>query len=388
MAAIAGYVPSAKALRRLLEALPPNLLGDAWASILRLLQHPKLDPNAIWPIAQFTAIKAVVAPRGKVNVWTLPELEPLWAMGVDVVFKFPCDHCVDCRRLVPRHLADMQAFGFQCSATINVARGVWTSCVIRLLPSSTVDDVKRYTSAVAAMPSLRHVIIDLSQIAYTLEFIPPQYEHRADVFPAALEPHVWSTLSPSHIRDVTILGSNLLATTKGVRSAIQWLSSRPLRRLCLAEAKVDAHTVTAFVTAMRDCTTLSTIELSYDLVLLPAFLSVPLPRHLRRLRLFVSDEPYHAETGWHKITSLPVALVTTAIAGSALTHLSIDLDSLDDQSAAAIVSTAFKHMPCLDHLELLNVRCAPHLDAVLDAGAARIAALESMRLQEPIEDYY
>ncbi|KDO18737.1 hypothetical protein SPRG_15906 [Saprolegnia parasitica CBS 223.65] len=103
---------------------------------------------------------------------------------------------------------------------------------------------------------------------------------------------------------------------------------------------------------MRNCSTLSTIELSYDLSLLPAFLPMPLPRHLHRLRLFVSDEPYHPKSGWFKITALPVRsvahFVATAIDGSALTHLSLD------------------KLRRLTHLELLNVQ----------------SALGSLRLQE------
>ncbi|EQC25371.1 hypothetical protein SDRG_16780 [Saprolegnia diclina VS20] len=380
MATIADYVPSREALRTLLEVLPPNLLGNAWTKVLQLLQHPTLDPNALWPIARYNPFEVVFDVRGGFNVRMLPQHEPLWAMGVDVEADYPRGCGVSCWRRVPPQLPAVQG---STRPARTVEKGVRTSSTVELSPSSTVDDVVRYASEVAATSSLCHVTINLSQIEHELESWPAQYEYYTKVFPAALEPYVWSALSPSHIVEVAIVGSNLLATADGVQSAIEWLTSRPARRLCLAEAKVDAHDVTALVTAMRDCTTLSTIELSYDLVLLPAFLSAPLPRHLRRLRLFASEDPYHAETGWHKITSLPVALVTTAIAGSALTHLSIDLDSLgDDQSAATIVSTALERMPSLDHLELLNVRRAPLLNAALEAGAARIATLESMRMHE------
>ncbi|EQC25372.1 hypothetical protein SDRG_16781 [Saprolegnia diclina VS20] len=394
MAAIASYVPSATALRTLLEVLPPALLGGTWVSVLRLLQHPKLDPNALWPTVQFKAIEAVFNPRGKIDVWALPELQPLWAMGVDVAFQYMYDDDIARLRDAQPLLVDVDAFGFQECATVNVAKGVWTGCMLRLSSSSTQDGVAAMARAVATMPSLRHVTLNLSQVSCVLESDPPEFEYFAAPFPAALEPYVWTALSPSHLVDVTILGGDLLATTKGVSSAIQWLASRPLRRLCLSDVRVAAHDVDALVTAMRNCTTLSTIELSYDLTLVSAFLSAPLPRHVRRLRLFVSDEPYHPKSGWFKITALPVPsgrlahFVATAIDGSALTHLSLDVHRLGNDSVAAIVSTALQKMPRLTHLELLNVPSGPHLGAVLATNATRIQALESLRLQEqPVDSF-
>ncbi|EQC25378.1 hypothetical protein SDRG_16786, partial [Saprolegnia diclina VS20] len=272
MATIAHYVPSAIALRTLLEVLPPAFLGDAWASVLRLLRHPKLDPSALWPIAQYRAIAAIIDPRGTVNVWTLPELQPLWAMGVDVAFKSPRDDYIDWRRHVPPHFSNMQVFGVQTSAMINVARGVWTSCMIHLSPSSTLKIVEHYASELAATPSLRHVLISFAQIDTLLDSDPNECVFFNDApFRPNLPPHVWAALSPLHIMDITIVGRGLMWVNRDLRLAVQWLMSRPMRRLTR-----------------------------------------------------------------HAITPLPVDLVTAATAGSALTHAAIDFDSLDDVVAIVV----------------------------------------------------
>ena len=415
MAAIAGYVPSAMALRALLEALPPDFFGDTrvgilrntWASVLRnpwpgvlcLLQHPQLDPNTLWPTLQFKAVEAVLDPKGKRNVWMRPELRPLWAAGVDVAIESMDERQVDGFCKAQPCLPDADIMCSLAPATVNIASGVWTSCTLSLSPSKSQDDILRMTSILASTPSLRRVTLHLSQITCTRVMECEEYEHESAYWsygaplPAALEPHVWAALAASHVVDVTFLGGNLLATPNGIASAVQWLASCRIRRLCLVDVNVAAHGVGALVTAMRNCTTLSHLELSYDCTLLPALLSTPLPRHVRRLRLFVSDEPHSPNTICHKITALPVScgvahFLASAIANSALMHLSMDVHGCGDESIAAILSMVLTQLPDLAHLELLHFRRGPQLNLVLEAGAARLAALASVRFHELAEDIF
>ncbi|KDO18738.1 hypothetical protein SPRG_22361 [Saprolegnia parasitica CBS 223.65] len=312
-----------------------------------------------------------------------PELQPLWDVGVDVDFHcYMIDQILEPLRQAFPQVADIRSIlGLQRLATVNLGRGVWTSCVLSLLPTASHDDVARRASALVAMPSLRRITIDLAQLTeYEWFDDAPSFEYDDAPFPAAVGRQLWSALAASHVLDVTLLGGNLLATPDGVRSAIQFLAHRPLRRLCLDDVQHKADHVAALVTAVRDCTTLSAIELSYDLMFLPAFLSAPLPRHLRRLRLFVSSMPVRSESDWCDISAISIELVASGIADSALTHLSLAVDRLDDRGVATLLLTALEKMPCLTHLELFHVRHGPLLNAVLATHATRIAALASMQL--------
>ncbi|KDO21959.1 hypothetical protein SPRG_12823 [Saprolegnia parasitica CBS 223.65] len=85
---------------------------------------------------------------------------------------------------------------------------------------------------------------------------------------------------------------------------------------------------------MRNCTTLSTIELSYDLRLVSA--------------------RYHPDSVSYNIM-----------------RFRLDVQELDDQNVAANVSTALEQVPSLEHLELFNVRRGPALTAVLEAAPLR-----------------
>ncbi|EQC25373.1 hypothetical protein SDRG_16782 [Saprolegnia diclina VS20] len=389
MAAIAGYVPSATALRNFLEALPPAFLGETWAGVLRLLQHRRLDPNRIWPAVHYGALEGAFVSNYKTNVLMNRKLRPLWDVGLDVEMGYLNNQRFDrLRQLVPNLIDVDDVFGYgQDSARANVAKGVWTGCTIRLSLVRTQDDFARIATTMAAMPSLRELTLNLSQLAEAHPYyIPPEYIYHTAPFPASLEQYLWAALAASRILDLTLLGGHLVATTDGIASAIQWLTSRPIQRrvhrLCFDDVKVEANDVATLVTAMRECTTLSTVDLSYDRTLLPTFLSAPLPRHVRRLGLFVSEGRYYLDSVSLNITSLPVGLVVTAIAGSALTHLRLDVQDLDNQNIAAIVSTALERIPSLQHLELSNVRRGPKLTAVLEAGADRLAGLESVQLHE------
>ncbi|EQC29819.1 hypothetical protein SDRG_12365, partial [Saprolegnia diclina VS20] len=404
LAAIANYVPSATALRALLEALPPDFFSDTrvgslrnpWPGVLCLLQHPQLDPSTLWPTLQFKAVAAVLDPQGKRNVWLCPELRPLWAAGVDVTMESMDARQVDGLCKAQPRLLDADIMCSLTPMTVNIASGVWTSCTLSLSLSKSQDDILRMASILASTPSLRRVTLDLSQIAYARVM---ECEEHGEVYrsygaplPADLEPHVWAALAASQAVDVTFLGGNLLATPNGIASAIQWLASCRIRCLCLADVNVEVNGVGALMTAMRNCTTLSHLELSYDHTLLPALLSMSLPRHVRRLRLFVS-EPHSPDSICHRITTLSVPcgvaqFLASAIAASALTFLSIDVDGCGDESTAAILSMVLTQLPDLAHLELVRFRRGPQVKLVLEAGAARLAALASVRFHELAEDIF
>ncbi|EQC42312.1 hypothetical protein SDRG_00051 [Saprolegnia diclina VS20] len=355
--AIAGFVASGVTLRRLLEAINPADLDGSWQSFLALVDDWFVRPNDLWPVVQYNVM------CNEVTIF-------------DIDTYFQRNESIDALRREHPHVQDGAAVGWMAPATINIARGIWTSCTLHLQTNATALDISSLAEALMSAPALRAVSVITSQLKYTLQMNPPLYVFHDDAFPTSLAPAVWQMLLQSHVVDLRLIGGSLLATSDGVKCLTQWLSTRPATRLHLSDVNVSATDATVLATALRNCNTLRELELDYDKDLVPAFLSQPLPRHLRRLRLFKSEptSPHSRDVTLADLDGRG-SLVVDALAFARLTHFSMDASRLNLAEATAIVVAALQ-LPRLLHLDisggprglsacLVSVQRSPRLEVFL-----------------------
>ncbi|EQC25124.1 hypothetical protein SDRG_16994, partial [Saprolegnia diclina VS20] len=134
---------------------------------------------------------------------------------VDTYFKR--SESLDALRRKHPYVQDGTAVGWMAPATINIARGVWTSCTLYLQAKATALDVSRLTAALATAPALQAVSVITSQLKYTIEMDPPEHVFHDDGFPTSLAPAVWRALLQSHVVDLRLVGGSFLATSDGVK---------------------------------------------------------------------------------------------------------------------------------------------------------------------------
>ncbi|EQC42314.1 hypothetical protein SDRG_00053 [Saprolegnia diclina VS20] len=343
---IVSFIACGTTLHALLDACDRKDLDATWRSFLRLVAEWSLPPTDLWPVLQYDAMRHELGHR----VWTDSDTQSLWGSDIDTYFR--CNKTIDAMRRVHKNVVDGISVGWMAPATINIARGVWTSCTLYLQAKATALDIARLAAALASASALRAVSVIAPQVRYTIETNPPMHVFGDVLFPPSLEPAVWRALLQSHVVDLRLVGGSFLATSDGVKRLIQWLSTRPVMRLHLSDVHVSAIDAAALATALRNCTTLRELELGYDKDLVPAFLSQPLPRHLRRLRLFKSEptSPHSRDITMADLDGRG-SLVVDAVAFAHLTHFSMDASNLD-ATDIVLISTAALKLPRLSHLNI------------------------------------
>ncbi|KDO19250.1 hypothetical protein SPRG_15124 [Saprolegnia parasitica CBS 223.65] len=205
--AIAGFVSSGVTLRRLLEAINPADLDAPWHDFLALVDDWFVLPNDLWPVVQYDVVRNEVSIFG--DVWTSVDAQGLWTMDVDTYFQR--NESIDALRRERPHVQDGAAVGWMAPATINVAKGVWTSCTLYLQAKATALGIARLAAALASAPRLRAVSVITSQLKCTIEMDPPEYIFHDDAFPSSLEPAVWQALLQSHLVDLRLVVPHSMA---------------------------------------------------------------------------------------------------------------------------------------------------------------------------------
>ncbi|OQR88950.1 hypothetical protein ACHHYP_20282, partial [Achlya hypogyna] len=308
--------------------------------------------------------------------WTAKFLDPLAARGLDAYFVYDADtewfYVASCG--VASNVAE------DCrtqNKALTVSRATSTSHLVWFNGRSTEADIEATARILRRNPYLRELSLSSSCIDFTEESDPPTHYFGPPI-PEALVPCFWRALHRSFVTDLELKAGNLFSTPAAARQGIQWLQERPVYRLRLQAVIVDESSAGAVAGALSRCTTLQVLELVYDRYLMPAFLAAPLPPSLRRLCLNVNDVDY-PHNGFKYSNFLvdiglanPAAYLAQAIAGSQLTHLSVNVAGLDDAGTALVFETALTRLPLLQHLKLTEVVRGPSLDAAEAAVGASI----------------